>query len=143
MENINEKLAKGFGLTQEDKPFSVVIIGENGSGKTALFRDYFENNNIHFFQIECKKLLPLGEKNAYGVTTEELLNFTLDGYDAVLFDALDAADEEVRQLLLNKVEQIRAQNIFVGATCWPTAHNGREPLSEEVLNKYFDEKVVL
>ena len=141
--DINEKLNSGFKATKEGKPFALIIRGENGSGKTAFFRNFFENNGIRYYQIECKTLLPLGEKNAYDVTTEDVLNFSLDGYDAVFFDAIDRADNQVRELLLKKVKEIKEQNVFVGATCWPSAHYDREPIKEEVLKEYFDEVIDL
>lgn len=143
MDDINLKLMNAFNQTKEGKPFSLVIVGENGSGKTAYFRNFFEENNIHYYQLECKKLLPDGEKNAYGVSNEEALDFSFEGYQAVLFDGIDNAEESTRELLLKKVKDIKNQNIFVGATCWPSPHYGRDPIKEEILKEYFDEIICL
>lgn len=133
MLDLNRQLLNAF-----EKKEALIIIGETGTGKTGIVKNFINSNKLECCYFQCSTFLPLGKINPFGFKTEEFFDFDPKEFDLLFFDMIDCCEEEVRTFLLSKVDEYKKKGIFVVATAWPTIHYGRDPLSKERLSEHFD-----
>ena len=136
MERIIDELNKALEETKNGNPKALILIAPTGYGKTRIVEEWIKNNNLSFWKVFCNTLL-YNKANIYGYTLKDMMSCIKFDKDVIFFDMIDSCDNNVRTVLKEKINEIKAHSkALIVATGWNEPHFNFEKMSKDFLNTF-------